>query len=82
MRRWIAEHRKSLAIALLGVLEVAAYIVADPGELPKWVVTVAAVINVLGVYLAPRNAPPVRSRKELADRVTRVRERDTPPFDA
>jgi hypothetical protein len=78
--RWIAAHRKALAIALLGLVEVAAYIIADPGELPDWVITLAAVVNVLGVYLAPRNATPVASRRDLADRVTRVRERDDQTF--
>jgi hypothetical protein len=64
MRRWVAAHRKALAIALLGVLEVAAYVIADPGELPDWVVTLAAAVNVLGVYLAPRNAGRV-TREDL-----------------
>lgn len=69
MRRFVARHRKALAIAFLGAVEVAAYIIADPGELPEWVITVAALVNVLGVYLAPKNAQPVTSRQDLAGRV-------------
>jgi hypothetical protein len=68
MRRFIAGHRKALAIAVLGVLEVAAYVIADPGELPDWVVTAATVANILGVYFAPRNAQPV-TREDLQRKV-------------
>jgi type IV secretory pathway protease TraF len=64
LRRWVAAHRKLLAIALLGLVELAAYVLADPGELPDWVVTAAVAVNALGVYLAPRNATPV-SRDDL-----------------
>ena len=55
MRRWAAAHAKLLAIALAGVVELAAYVVADPGALPSWVVTVAVVVNALAVYAAPKN---------------------------
>lgn len=68
VNRWVSQRRKALAIAALGLAEVAAYIIADPGELPKWVVTAAAAVNVLGVYWMPRNAQPVR-REDLARKV-------------
>jgi type IV secretory pathway protease TraF len=68
MRRFVAGHRKALAIAVLGALELAAYIIADPAELPDWVVTAATVANVLGVYFTPRNAQPV-SREDLQRKV-------------
>lgn len=69
MRRWIAEHRKALTIAGLGLLQLAAYIVADPRNLPPWVVTLAVAVNTIGVY-AVRNAPQKPpTRRDLADRV-------------
>jgi hypothetical protein len=85
-RRFVAAHRKALAIAVLGLLELAAYILADPGELPDWVVTAAVVVNTLGVYLAPRNATRV-TREDLKrqtdhplTRARHIRERDDQTF--
>jgi peptidoglycan/LPS O-acetylase OafA/YrhL len=68
MRRWVATHRKSLAAAGLGILQLAAYIVADPSKVPPWVVGVAVAINAFGVWAAPANARPV-SRADLAREV-------------
>jgi type IV secretory pathway protease TraF len=67
MRRFISGHRKALAIAVLGVLEVAAYIAADPRDLPSWVVTGALAVNALAVYTV-RNAQPV-TREDLQRKV-------------
>jgi type IV secretory pathway protease TraF len=63
----LARYRKALTIGLLGLVEVAAYIVADPRELPPWVVTAAAAINTLAVFWV-RNARPV-TRADLAREV-------------
>jgi len=49
--------RKFLAVALLGLVELAAYVVADPRNLPSWVVTGALAVNALAVYWV-RNQPP------------------------
>ena len=61
MGRWIAEHRKTLTIAGLGILQLAAYVVADPRDLPAWVVSAAVAVNTLGVY-AIKNAPAARAQ--------------------
>jgi len=68
MRRWVAGHRKALAIAGLGVLELSAYILADPRNVPPWVVALAAAVNTFGVYIMPRNAQPV-TRGDVARKV-------------
>jgi hypothetical protein len=79
MNRWIAEHRKTLTIAGLGILQLAAYVAADPRNLPSWVVTLAVAVNTIGVY-AVRNDLPPRSRRDLVDRVgTRVARPDERP---
>jgi hypothetical protein len=49
--------RKFLAVAALGVVELAAFVVADPRDLPPWVVTGALAINAAAVYIV-RNQPP------------------------
>jgi peptidoglycan/LPS O-acetylase OafA/YrhL len=76
-RRWVAAHRKSLAAAGLGLLQLAAYIVADPSKVPPWVVGLAFAVNAFGVWAAPANARPV-TRADLAREVgpTRFRGRD------
>ena len=74
MSRWIAEHRKTLTIAGLGILQLAAYVVADPRDLPAWVVTVAVAVNTLGVY-AIRNAPAARSHQPPPTRLARPEDR-------
>ena len=66
MSRW-ARYRKAITIGLLGLVEVAAYIAADPRDLPPWVVTAAAVTNTLAVYFV-RNARPV-TKADLAREV-------------
>jgi hypothetical protein len=76
--------RKFLVVAALGVLEAAAYIAADPRDLPPWVVTGALAVNAAGVYFV-RNRPPPSAEALLARRVRRVREsrrQQAPPFEA
>lgn len=73
MRRWVATHRKSLAAAGVGAVQLAAYIVADPTKVPPWVVGVAVAVNAVGVWAAPANAQPSRSRVGLAEHTERVR---------
>jgi hypothetical protein len=73
MSRWVATHRKSLAAAGVGVLQLAAYIIADPSKVPPWVVGVAVAINAFGVWAVPANAKPAKSRVELAEHTERVR---------
>lgn len=60
MNRFIAEHRKALTVLALGLLQLAAYIAADPRNLPPWVVSAAVAVNTVGVWWV-RNAP-VESR--------------------
>jgi hypothetical protein len=52
-----AQARKAIAVAALAVAELAAYIIADPTDLPPWVVAAAGLVNVLAVYYI-RNAQP------------------------
>lgn len=53
----MGRYRKTLAAGLLGVVELAAYIAADPRDLPSWVVTAALAVNAAAVYFV-RNQPP------------------------
>ena len=53
----MAKMRKFLAAALLGLVELAAYVATDPRDLPSWVVTGALATNALAVYWV-RNQPP------------------------
>lgn len=64
MSRWVAEHRKALTVLGLGLLQLAAYVVADPRNLPPWVVSVAVAVNTIGVWWV-RNAPQRVSRDDL-----------------
>jgi hypothetical protein len=61
--RNLAKYRKAITIGLLGLVELAAYIAADPRDLPPWVVAAAAIINTIGV-LWVRNDRPV-TREDL-----------------
>ena len=54
---WVASHRKALVVLGLGILQLCGYVAADPQNLPGWVVSVAVVVNTIGVYLV-RNDPP------------------------
>jgi hypothetical protein len=54
-----AQARKAIAVAVLGIIQLAAYIVADPTNLPPWVVAAAGIINTLAVYWV-RNDPAVQ----------------------
>jgi hypothetical protein len=56
MPRW-ARYRKTFAAALLGLVELAAYIAADPRDLPSWVVTGALATNALAVYVIRNQQP-------------------------
>jgi type IV secretory pathway protease TraF len=67
LMRGLARYRKTLAAVLLGLAEVAAYVAADPRDLPSWVVTAALAVNALAVY-GVRNAQPV-TRDDLQRRV-------------
>ena len=51
-----AQYRKALAVLALAVVQVAAYIVADPTDLPAWVVAAAGLVNTLAVWWV-RNDP-------------------------
>ena len=55
----MSQYRKALAALLLAVVQVAAYIIADPVDLPPWVVAAAGLVNTAAVY-GIRNAPPPR----------------------
>jgi hypothetical protein len=79
--RW-GRYRKTFTIAGLGLLQLAAFIVADPRTLPPWVVSAAVAVNTIGVFIV-RNDQPATSRQDLAGRVgTRaVRPEDRRPFD-
>lgn len=57
MMRW-SRYRKTLAAAVLGLVELAAYIAADPRDLPSWVVTGALAINALAVFYVRNTLPP------------------------
>ncbi len=65
--------RKTLIAVALGVVELAAYVAADPRDLPPWVVTAALAVNAAGVWWV-RNAPPPSAEALLA-----ARARSTPP---
>jgi hypothetical protein len=70
--RW-GRIRKFLAVALLGVVEAAAYVATDPRDLPSWVVTGALAVNAAAVYLVRNDRP---TRDEL---LRRLNERPVPP---
>ena len=68
----LGRYRKAIAVGLLGLVQLAAYIVADPRDLPPWVVTAAAAVNTLAVFWV-RNDQPPRSRKDLIEQLpTRI----------
>jgi hypothetical protein len=54
-----AQARKAIAVAALGLAQLAAYIIADPTNLPPWVVAAAGIINTLAVFWV-RNDPPAQ----------------------
>ena len=58
----VARMRKFLAVAVLGLVEVAAYVVADPRNLPSWVVTGALAVNALAVYIVRNQPVPTTAR--------------------
>jgi len=68
--------RKTLVAVVLGLVELAAYIAADPRDLPAWVVSAALAINAFGVWYI-RNDRPV-TREDLARKVDYHRT-PTPP---
>jgi hypothetical protein len=76
----LARMRKFLVVAALGVLEAAAYIAADPRDLPAWVVTGALAVNAASVYWV-RNRPPPSAEVLLARRVRESQQAKAPPFD-
>jgi hypothetical protein len=77
----LARMRKFLVVAALGVLEAAAYVAADPRDLPAWVVTGALAVNAAGVYFV-RNRPPPSAEALLARRVREAQQAKAPPFEA
>jgi hypothetical protein len=77
----LARARKFLVVAGLGLLEAAAYIVADPRDLPAWVVTGALAVNAASVYWV-RNRPAPSAEALLARRVRESQKAKAPPFDA
>jgi hypothetical protein len=80
LRNW-PRYRKFFIAAGLGVLEAAAYIAADPHDLPSWVVTGALAVNAIGV-LWVRNRPPPSAEVLLARRVRESQRQQAPPFEA
>ena len=52
----LAPYRKAAVAVGLGVAEVAAYVVANPADLPGWVVGAAVGVNAAAVFLI-RNKP-------------------------
>jgi hypothetical protein len=77
----LARMRKFLVVASLGLLEAAAYVAADPRDLPAWVVTGALAVNAAGVYFV-RNRPAPSAEALLAQRVRESRRQQAPPFEA
>ena len=54
-----AQYRKAIAVFVLAVVQVAAYVIANPTDLPAWVVGVAGLVNTAAVYWI-RNDPPAK----------------------
>jgi hypothetical protein len=77
----LARMRKFLVVAAFGLLEAAAYVAADPRDLPAWVVTGALAVNAAGVYFV-RNRPPPSAEALLARRVRESQRQQAPPFEA
>lgn len=55
----MSRYRKTLAAVVLGLVELAGYVAADPRDLPPWVVSAALAVNALAVFWI-RNQPPPR----------------------
>jgi hypothetical protein len=60
-----AQARKAIAVAVLAVVQLAAYVIADPADLPPWVVAAAGIINTLAVYWVRNDQPNQAAANEV-----------------
>jgi hypothetical protein len=79
--RNLGKYRKAISVGLLALVQLAAYIVADPRDLPAWVVAAAGLINTLAVWWVRNDRPVTREdlKRQTDHPLTRarhIRERD------
>lgn len=76
--QWFAERRKTIAVVVVGLVQLAAFIVDNPAKLPPWVVAVAVGVNAVAVYWV-RNAPPAAAKVEPDGSAARLPVPPEPP---